>query len=54
MGRQARGIEIDPGYVDVAVRRWERWTGQEARLEGDGRTFSQIASERLQEAGNDL
>jgi len=54
MGRQARGIEIDPGYVDVAVKRWERWTGQEARLDGDGRSFAQVAAARLQEAGNDL
>lgn len=53
VGRQARGIEIDPGYVDVAVRRWERWTGQEARLEGDGRTFAQVAAARLQGADND-
>ena len=54
VGRRARGIEIDPLYVDAAIRRWERWTGEEARLESDGRTFSQIAAERLQEAGNDL
>jgi DNA modification methylase len=53
VGRRARGIEIDPGYVDVAIRRWERWTGQKAVLEGDGRTFAQVAAERLQEADND-
>jgi DNA modification methylase len=46
VGRQARVIEIDPLYVDVAIRRWERWAGREARLDGDGRTFREIASER--------
>ena len=54
VGRLARGIEIDPGYIDVAVRRWERWTGQDARLDGDGRTFAQVAAARHEEAGNDL
>ena len=32
-GRQARLIELDPKYVDVIVRRWEEYTGQEAYLE---------------------
>jgi DNA modification methylase len=53
VGRRARGIEIDPLYVDVAIRRWERWAGEEARLEGDGRTFREIAVERVEGAGND-
>ena len=30
-GRQARAIEIDPHYVDVAVRRWQKFTGKTAR-----------------------
>jgi DNA modification methylase len=29
--RRSFGIEIDPAYVDVAVRRWERFTGRKAR-----------------------
>lgn len=29
-GRRARVIEIDPGYVDLTVRRWERLTGGKA------------------------
>jgi DNA modification methylase len=53
VGRCARGIEIDPLYVDAAVRRWERWTGEEARLEADGRTFGEIAAERDEEAGDE-
>jgi DNA modification methylase len=31
-GRKARLMELDPRYCDVIVRRWERFTGQEARL----------------------
>lgn len=53
VGRHARGIEIDALYVDAAIRRWERWTGEEARLESDGRTFLEIAAERAEEANND-
>jgi len=45
--RVCYGIEIDPRYVDVAVIRWQEFTGQEATLEGDGRTFEQIKSERV-------
>ena len=29
--RRSFGIEIDPAYVDVAVTRWERFTGRKAR-----------------------
>ncbi len=44
-GRQARLIELDPKYVDVIVRRWQDWTGQEATRESDGLAFDQAASE---------
>ena len=49
-GRQTRGVEIDPLYVDTAIRRWERWTGEEARLDGVGDTFAEIGAYR---AGGD-
>ena len=29
--RRCYGIEIDPAYVDVAVSRWERFTGRKAK-----------------------
>jgi DNA modification methylase len=29
-GRRARVIEYDPAYVDVAIRRWQTYTGQGA------------------------
>lgn len=41
------GLEIAPPYVDVIVARWQTLTSKDATLEGDGRTFSQIAAERL-------
>lgn len=38
-GRVCRGIELDPLYVDVAIRRWQRHTGQHAIRASDGRRF---------------
>ena len=35
-GRVCYGLEIDPKYVDVAVRRWEAFTGKKAVLEAGG------------------
>jgi len=35
-GRRARVIELDPGYCDVAVRRWEEMTGHKAILQRAG------------------
>jgi DNA modification methylase len=46
-GRQARVLEIVPGYVDVMVRRWQGITGRSATLEGDGRSFDSVAADRL-------
>jgi hypothetical protein len=39
-------MEISPAYVDVAIERWQAETGRDAVLEGDGRTFAEIAEER--------
>jgi DNA modification methylase len=43
--RICRGLEIDPSYVDVIVRRWQKFSGKAATLENGGRTFDQIAAE---------
>ncbi|MCL5743452.1 MAG: site-specific DNA-methyltransferase [Acidobacteria bacterium] len=45
-GRQARLIELEPRYVDVAVRRWQEFTGKHAALDGDGRPFEKLARAR--------
>ena len=47
LGRVCYGVELDPKYVDVIVRRWQQFTGKQAVLEGDGRTFDGLAEERL-------
>jgi DNA modification methylase len=46
-GRIARLIELDPLYVDVAIRRWQGRTGYDACLRATGETFSAIAETRL-------
>jgi DNA modification methylase len=48
--RMARLMEIDPKYADCIVRRWQDYTGQQAVLEGDGRSFEVIAGERSEGA----
>jgi DNA modification methylase len=48
-GRRARLMELDPKYTDVIVARWQLYTGLQASLEGDGRTFEQVAAARSAE-----
>ena len=49
-GRAARLVELDPGYCDVVVRRWQDWTGRNATLDGDSRTFDEIVVGAQEEA----
>ena len=44
-GRMCHAIEIDPAHVDLTVRRWEEFTGQQATTE-DGRTFAEVSASR--------
>jgi hypothetical protein len=46
-GRTCLGIELDPLYVDVAVRRWQAFTGKKALLLADGKAFDTIAARRV-------
>jgi DNA modification methylase len=46
-GRVCYGLDIDPKYVDVIVLRWQQKSGKTAVLDGDGRSFEEIAHERL-------
>jgi hypothetical protein len=46
-GASAYLMEFDPRYVDVIVKRWQDFTGKQAVLEGDGRTFAEVSDERL-------
>lgn len=45
-GRHCYAMELSPAYVDVAVKRWQNFTGQQATLWGNGRTFAEIAAGR--------
>ena len=48
--RLARALEIDPGYVDVAIKRWQTFTGKPALLAPLEETFEEIAEQRLAQA----
>ena len=41
VGRRLRGIELDPAYVDVAIRRWQRYTGAIAVNAVTGKPFGE-------------
>jgi hypothetical protein len=47
IGRKAYCIEYEASFVDVAIRRWQAYTKKDVILDGDGRTFEEIAAERL-------
>ncbi len=45
-GRRVLAIELNPIYVDVAVKRWQDFTGKAAVLESTGQTFEDVADGR--------
>lgn len=49
-GRHGYGVEIDPTYCDLIVRRLSKAAKSTAILAGDGRTFAEVASARADEA----
>jgi DNA modification methylase len=51
VARRAYGLEIDPLYVDVAVRRWQAYTKRDALLQGTGQTFDEVAAVRSNTGG---
>jgi DNA modification methylase len=46
IGRRAFGIELDPLYVDTAIRRWQNYTGRDAVLQSSGKTFEEVSALR--------
>jgi len=44
-GRCCYGLELDPAYVDTAIRRWQALTGGTARHAASGRRFDDLANE---------
>ncbi|WP_210526927.1 site-specific DNA-methyltransferase [Rubellimicrobium arenae] len=45
-GRICHAIELSPPHVDVAVQRWQEFTGQQARLEANNQPFADLEAER--------
>lgn len=37
-------VELEPAYVDVAIQRWQQFTGDKALLDGDGRSFDEVVA----------
>ncbi len=45
-GRRARLIELDPGYVDASILRWQTFSGGQATLAATGQSFEEVGRER--------
>jgi DNA modification methylase len=50
-GRTCYGMELDPGYGDVIIRRWQAFTGLSAKHSISGRTFNELEEEICNERG---
>ena len=48
-GRSCYGIELDPVYVDTIVKRWQRYTGDQAVHAVSGKTFDELAVKEPEE-----
>jgi DNA modification methylase len=44
-GRRCFGVELDPAYVDIVIRRWQQLTGDAARHAQSGAIFDDLARE---------
>jgi DNA modification methylase len=53
ISRRTFCIEIDPRYVDVTIRRWQRFTGKDATLESTGQTFEEVLTARASKLSQD-
>lgn len=49
VGRRAFAMELEPRYVDVAVRRWQAFTGRDAVHAATGKTFEEMQTERAED-----
>jgi DNA modification methylase len=52
-GRTCHGIELEPEYVDLIVRRWQAWTGEDAIHDETGMTFNALGTHRAEEVAHD-
>ncbi len=53
-GRVCYAVELNPPYVDIAIQRWQAFTGHSATLDGDGRTWSEVRKARHVASGAGL
>jgi DNA modification methylase len=51
VGRRGFAVEIEPRYVDVAIRRWQAFTRRDAVHIATGRTFEELALQRVDAVG---
>lgn len=51
-GRTARCMDLDPLYVDLAIRRWQDQTGQHAKHAETDRAFDTVSEESVKEVSN--
>jgi DNA modification methylase len=47
VGQRGYAMEIEPRYVDVAIRRWQAFTRRDAIHIATGHTFDEMAAERM-------
>jgi DNA modification methylase len=52
-GGACHAVELSPAYVDVAVLRWQAFTGEQAGLERNGASFAALSMSRLEEVPHD-
>ena len=50
-GRCCHAVELSPAYVDVAVLRWQAFTGKQVVLEGEGSPYAEVAARRVGDEG---
>lgn len=51
-GRKCVGVELNPSYVDVIIRRWQNFTGKDAILAGTNKTFRELENVSHEASGD--
>jgi DNA modification methylase len=49
-GRACHAVELSPVYIDVAIQRWQAFTGKQATHHADGRSFAEMSADRIGDA----